>query len=200
MNVAKPAYIPAIAALLLASCSQGDEQERAVSNEANVTANAASPAPAATPASGSNEAEAPAENQSSAAEAAPDKPLTAAAEGNSDAVAEAPPAASSTLAAAAPAKPPAAFAICTTCHTASKGGAHGIGPNLYGVYGAKAGEGSFTRFSPAMKASGIIWDDAKLDAWIEKPSAVIPGTTMAFAGIKDAEKRRQIIAYLRAQK
>ena len=92
---------------------------------------------------------------------------------------------------------PAAFAQCATCHQVKKDGAHGVGPNLYGVYGTKAGEIATFNFSPAMKASGLTWDDATLNTYITNPRAMVPGTKMSFAGQADATKRAEIIAWMK---
>lgn len=87
---------------------------------------------------------------------------------------------------------------CAVCHNAEKGGEDKLGPNLYGVYGHKMGQGSFS-FSEALKASGLTMDDATLDKWLENPRALVPGNRMSFPGLKDAAKRKEIIAYLKQQ-
>jgi len=88
------------------------------------------------------------------------------------------------------------FSRCAACHTVTKGGPNGIGPNLFGVVGRKAGMAKDFSYSAAMKASGITWTPDKLDKWIEHPAALVPGNRMAFAGISDAGQRADIIAYL----
>ncbi len=92
---------------------------------------------------------------------------------------------------------PAAFAQCATCHQVKKDGRHGVGPNLYGVYGTKAGDLVGFNFSPAMKASGLTWDDATINTYITNPRAMVPGTKMSFAGQADAAKRAEIIAWMK---
>lgn len=102
---------------------------------------------------------------------------------------------------AAPApKKPAAFAQCAMCHKVDKSGTNGIGPNLFGVYGEKAGSKPGYKFSPAMKKWGKKLDDASLNAFIQNPRKSVPGTKMAFAGMQDAAKRKAIIAWLKTQK
>jgi cytochrome c len=72
------------------------------------------------------------------------------------------------------------------------------GPSLAGVWHRKAGTlPSFDRYSPAVKASHIEWDDKTLDQWIADPQHVIPGNQMTFEGIKDAQQRRDLIAFLK---
>ena len=94
---------------------------------------------------------------------------------------------------------PAAFSQCSTCHTI-KPGVHGVGPSLFGIYGAKAGSVSGYSYSPALKASGKTWDDAALDAWLAQPMKDVPGTRMTYAGLADAAKRKELIAYLKTLK
>jgi cytochrome c len=95
--------------------------------------------------------------------------------------------------------PPAAWARCAVCHAAEKGAPAKIGPNLFGVYGHKMGQGSYA-FSDALKASDLTLDDATLDKWLENPRALVPGNRMSFPGLKDPAKRAEIIAYLKQQR
>lgn len=106
-----------------------------------------------------------------------------------------------TAAAAAPQPaPPAAFGPCAVCHSVKEGERSGFGPNLYGVAGTRAGETAGYGFSPAMKNAKIVWDRDTLDRFITTPQAVVPGTKMAFPGVKDAARRKAIVDYLMALK
>ncbi|WP_417620723.1 c-type cytochrome [Parasphingorhabdus sp.] len=98
------------------------------------------------------------------------------------------------------AAPPAAFAQCAVCHSVKASGASGIGPNLHGVYGGKAGTRSGYSYSPAMVDSGIQWTRAKLDSYLADPKGLVPGTRMVVPGVADAAKRKDIIDYLEANK
>ena len=91
---------------------------------------------------------------------------------------------------------PLAFGICRSCHSVEKGQTI-VGPSLWGVYGTRMGDVPGYDFSPGMKASGLVLDDATLDTWLADPVALVPGTHMGYAGQPDPEKRRQIIAYLK---
>lgn len=88
------------------------------------------------------------------------------------------------------------FLQCKACHAAAPGGANAVGPNLWGIAGAKAATRPGFAYSPALKASGIVWTPEQLDAYITRPSAKVPGTKMVFAGVRDPAARRNIIAYL----
>ncbi|WP_086619842.1 c-type cytochrome [Erythrobacter tepidarius] len=110
-----------------------------------------------------------------------------------------PPAAAAAAAASPPAAP-AAFAPCAVCHAVKKGERSGFGPNLYGVAGTRAGAVAGYAFSPAMKKAEVVWNRDTLDRFIAAPQAVVPGTKMAFAGVKDAAKRKAIVDYLMALK
>jgi cytochrome c len=99
------------------------------------------------------------------------------------------------------AKGEAIFAKCKACHTVDQGGANGIGPNLFGVYGeAVAGDRGGYAFSDALKGHGGNWDDATLDQWLTSPAKFAQGTKMTFAGISDAQQRADVIAYLKSKK
>lgn len=91
----------------------------------------------------------------------------------------------------------AKFAACRSCHSATRGGGNMTGPNLWGVFGRKAGVVAGFHYSDGVKASGIVWDAASLDKWIANPRAVAPDTKMSFVGIDDAKDRRDLIAYLK---
>jgi cytochrome c len=88
------------------------------------------------------------------------------------------------------------FLRCASCHNIGPGPAK-IGPNLAGVVGRKAGSLPGYEYSPAMKKAGFVWTEANLDRWLTRPSALVPGTAMAFAGQPAEADRQAIIAYLR---
>lgn len=90
------------------------------------------------------------------------------------------------------------FAPCTSCHTVKEDGPHKVGPNLHGVFGRTSGtKEGFPKFSDAMKAAAIVWDEEKVDEYITKPSKFMPGNKMAFIGIKNPKVRANIVAYLK---
>lgn len=91
------------------------------------------------------------------------------------------------------------FARCRSCHTLGEGQAEMTGPNLHGLFGRKAGTHGGYNYSDALKAAGFNWDYTRLDEWIENPREEIPGTKMSFAGLKDEEDRRDLIAWLKTQ-
>ena len=88
------------------------------------------------------------------------------------------------------------FTRCAACHRVDKGGADGLGPNLFGVVGRKVGSRPAFSYSTALKNAAFVWTPQKLDAWIQHPAAVAPGNRMAFAGIPNAKDRTDLIAYL----
>jgi cytochrome c len=92
---------------------------------------------------------------------------------------------------------PAAFAQCSMCHKVEKDGGNAVGPNLHGIVGHKAGQAVGYSYSEAMKASGVVWDEASLDKYIENPRGFVVGTKMSFGGQSDPAKRKEIIAWLK---
>jgi len=96
----------------------------------------------------------------------------------------------------------AAFAKCVSCHTIAAGGANGTGPNLHGVVGRKPGSHGGFAYSAGMTDFGAkqpVWDDEHLNEFLKAPQKYIAGTKMTFVGLKKAEDRINMIAYLRAQ-
>lgn len=88
--------------------------------------------------------------------------------------------------------------VCATCHTFVKDGANKVGPNLYGIVGNHRAHLDGFAYSAAMKAqSGEKWDYESLNKYLNKPKDVVPGTKMAYAGMKKASDRADVIAYLR---
>lgn len=87
------------------------------------------------------------------------------------------------------------FAQCKACHVTDVG-VNKIGPSLAGVIGRQAGSASGFNYSSANKASGFVWTKEKMFQFLEKPQRVIPKTKMMYAGMSDAQKRADIIAYL----
>jgi cytochrome c len=85
---------------------------------------------------------------------------------------------------------------CRACHELKAAGGNKVGPHLGDVIGRKAGVVPGFAFSAALKGSNLTWDVATLDRWLVKPAAVVPGNTMAFAGIANAKDRAALIAYL----
>jgi cytochrome c2/uncharacterized protein (DUF1330 family) len=93
-----------------------------------------------------------------------------------------------------------AFLQCRSCHNLKPGQPDTVGPNLAGSIGARFGANRPAfNYSDAAKASMIVWTDATLDRWLENPAAVVPGSKMAFAGIKSADARTALIEFLKRE-
>lgn len=87
---------------------------------------------------------------------------------------------------------------CISCHEVTAG-KHKTGPSLEGIVGRPAGTtDGFRKYSKQMVASGLTWDDASLDAFLEKPRNLIKGTRMSFGGLRKEEQRKAIIEYLKS--
>ena len=88
------------------------------------------------------------------------------------------------------------FALCKACHQVGDNAKNAVGPVLNGLFGRKAGSVDGFSYSEANKKSGITWDEATFSEYIKDPKAKVPGTKMAFAGVKDEQKIKDLIAYL----
>nr|WP_240344922.1 cytochrome c family protein [Novosphingobium sp. THN1] len=89
------------------------------------------------------------------------------------------------------------FMRCVACHAVQPGAGAKMGPNLAGVVGRKAAAAPGFKYSAAMQKAKLKWDEATLDKWLTRPSALVPGTSMAFAGLPNAADRANVIAYLK---
>jgi cytochrome c len=104
--------------------------------------------------------------------------------------------------AAAPAPTSAArgkliFLRCAACHAITAAAPAKVGPHLQGVVGRASGSVARFTYSPAMRAANLRWDDAMLDRWLTRPAGLVPGTSMVFAGLANADDRKAVIAYLK---
>jgi cytochrome c len=93
----------------------------------------------------------------------------------------------------------AAFGVCTACHNADQGGVNGTGPNLWGAAGAAVAARADFAYSEALRRRGGRLDWPTLDAYLKRPIDFVPGTTMHFAGVRDPQRRADIVAYLNEQ-
>ena len=103
--------------------------------------------------------------------------------------------ASGPLSAADAAKGKKLFNKCKACHSL-EAGKNKIGPHINGVFGRAAGSVEGFKYSKAMMDSGLVWDKETLDAYLAKPKELVPGTKMAFPGMKKEQQRQDLIAYL----
>lgn len=88
---------------------------------------------------------------------------------------------------------------CRSCHNLERGAGHRLGPNLHGVVGRRAGSAPDFAYSTALAAADFLWTPRALDAWLSEPARFLPGTAMAFAGLRDPEDRAAVIASLLRQ-
>jgi cytochrome c len=91
------------------------------------------------------------------------------------------------------------FTSCANCHALGPSARHGFGPQLNALLGRKAGVSTGYAYSAAMKASGLVWSEATLTAFLRDPDAVVPGTKMRFWGLGMNERKvADLLAYLAA--
>lgn len=91
------------------------------------------------------------------------------------------------------------FARCRSCHTIVEGGPNMTGPNLWAVFGRRAGTQPRFNYSEAVRNAGFAWNAERLDQWLTRPRDFLPGNKMSFPGIPLTEERRDLIAYLKVE-
>ncbi|HBO3198039.1 TPA: c-type cytochrome [Pseudomonas aeruginosa] len=85
---------------------------------------------------------------------------------------------------------------CTTCHSLAE---HKVGPKLGDVFGRKAGSAPGFTYTPTLEQAGFTWNTEKLDAFLSGPMTFLPGTAMAFGGLRQAEDRQALTCFLSQQ-
>lgn len=88
------------------------------------------------------------------------------------------------------------FAQCRTCHQIGEGAKNGVGPQLNGLFGRKAGTVEGYSYSAAYKALDKVWSPENFTVYIKDPRGVTPGTKMVFPGVKDETQIKNLIAFL----
>ena len=88
------------------------------------------------------------------------------------------------------------FVVCRACHQIGPTAKNAVGPVLNGVVGRHSGVYPAYNYSAANKNSGLTWTADELNIYLENPQKTVPGTKMAYPGVKDAQKRKDIIAFL----
>jgi cytochrome c len=89
------------------------------------------------------------------------------------------------------------FKQCASCHQVGANARAGFGPQLNHLFGRRAGSAPDFVYSDAMKASGIVWDERTLAAFVHDPGKLVPGTRMRFWGLSDENEILALQAYLR---
>jgi cytochrome c len=86
---------------------------------------------------------------------------------------------------------------CASCHSFNEGGRSGVGPNLYGIIGAKHAHIDGFNYSAALRAmADKPWTYEDINAWLANPRAYAPGNRMSYAGLANVQNRADLIAYL----
>jgi cytochrome c len=89
------------------------------------------------------------------------------------------------------------FAQCRACHQVGEAARNLVGPKLNGLFGRKSGTIEGYSYTDANKNSNITWDEPTFREYILDPKGKIPGTKMAFAGIRNPQQVNDLIAFLK---
>jgi cytochrome c len=89
--------------------------------------------------------------------------------------------------------------VCSACHTIEKGARRRVGPNLFGVAGARIAQKEGYPYSEAFRKADVTWDDETLGEFLAAPAEVVPGTKMDWA-VKETQQIADIIAYLKSHR
>lgn len=95
------------------------------------------------------------------------------------------------------------FNQCRACHTTDQGGRQGVGPNLFGIVGRRAGAIEGFRYSANMRelaTEGLAWSDDRLRAYVANPKAVVPRGSMSYPGLRNEGQVNDLMAYLASLK
>jgi cytochrome c len=95
-----------------------------------------------------------------------------------------------------PAKGRTVFNKCRACHVVDQE-QNRVGPHLVGIMGRAAGSVEGYNYSAAMKASGIVWDEETIAAYLADPKGYIPNNRMVFVGLRSDDEIEDVIAYLK---
>lgn len=89
------------------------------------------------------------------------------------------------------------FRKCSPCHSVGEDARNKVGPQLNGIDGRKSGTAADYSYSDANKKAEITWGEATFKDYIQNPMAKVPGTKMAFAGIKNDTEIANLWGYLK---
>jgi cytochrome c len=95
------------------------------------------------------------------------------------------------------------FNQCRACHTIEAGGRNGVGPNLHAIVGRRAASIENFRYSAPMRTAaegGLTWTPENLDRYLTNPKDLVPGGSMSFAGLRNEQQRKDLIAWLGTQR